>query len=572
MKVIQKIAWAIILFLGFLCLADCNRMGSLPVDEIQYDYKVKHYDQNYEINSGINIFKSKQKIVLINVSKTQTDKVVFSIHPNLVIDQILLQDTVDRQIKIINRKLIGTRKWSDLNEKDFSIFEIQVYENIKPDQQIVFFIDYHLRPEAIADVPKNNIWLLTVTPKASYAIGPVTGNNPIFGRNVSAPFELSIKYPEGNLSCVPGQLISSKKDSGYIIDKYSSKISNIPTFSCAPYKKIVRKKGDVAVEFYMYPRQKYREEMIDYTFKVVNLYFNVFGNNGTSTYRFGTVGKINATHHGGENKGNAIYLPDLVTKNYIESEEGKGIFKFYVNHEIFHNWNLFYVQWSGKLYEWFGEGGANFIAAWAFEQLEGEEVGGVARKYFMEQFSQNKGYNSAKTLEDVKKTGPTERALIYGYGALVWEQLRQKLGDEAFFAGLGNFFKQYGFKDLTYLNFLESLQAETTVNVESYLKQWIKENAKIKLSVDDVEIQKKNGFYQTDIEISVSSDKNYELFTSIGYKTVSQTRVQTVPVHVSVKGNHRFTLNTEQKPIYFQLDPYFKVPRINLDNCEWVSK
>ncbi len=147
----------------------------------------------------------------------------------------------------------------------------------------------------------------------------------------------------------------------------------------------------------MYPRQKYREEMIDYTFKVVDLYLNVFGNNGTSIYRFGTVGKINATRSGGENKGNAIYLPDLVTKNYIESEEGKGIFKFYVNHEIFHNWNLFYVQWSGKLYEWFGEGGADFIAAWAFEQLEGEESGGAARRYFTERFSQEKGYSSAKT-------------------------------------------------------------------------------------------------------------------------------------------------------------------------------
>ena len=374
MKVIQKIAWAIILFLGFVCFTTCNRMRTLPVNATQYDFEVKHYGQHYEINPDINIFKSKQKIVLINVSKTQTDKVVFSIHPNLVIDQILLKDSVDRQIKVKNRKLIGTRKWSDLSENDFSIIEIQLLENIYPDQQIAFFLDYHMRPEAIIDVPKNNIWLFTVTPKTSYAIGPFSGNNPIFGRNLAAPFELSIKYPEGNLSCVPGHLISSKKDSGYIIDKYSSKIPNIPTFACAPYEKVVRKKGDVAVEFYLYPQQKYTEEMIDYTFKVVDLYFNVFGYNGTNTYRFGTVGKINSTRPGGENKGNAIYLPDLVTKNYFESEEGKGFYKYFVNHEIFHNWNLFYVRWSGKLYEWFGEGGADFIAAWAFEQLEGEET------------------------------------------------------------------------------------------------------------------------------------------------------------------------------------------------------
>jgi hypothetical protein len=47
--------------------------------------------------------------------------------------------------------------------------------------------------------------------------------------------------------------------------------TNTPTFACAAYKKIVRKKGDVAVEFYLYPGQKYTEKMIDYTFKVVGL-------------------------------------------------------------------------------------------------------------------------------------------------------------------------------------------------------------------------------------------------------------------------------------------------------------
>jgi len=570
--VIRKIALAIIIFLGFFCLTNCNRMGGLPANATQYDFKVKHYDQYYEFNPDVDIFKSKQKIVLVNASKTQTDKLFFSIHPNLLIDQLLLRDTLGKPIKIKNRKQLGTRKWSDLNENYFPIIEVQLLGNIYPDQQIVFFLEYHMRPEAIIDVPKNNIWLLTVTPKVGYAIGPFTGNSPIFGRNVAAPFELSVKYPKGYLSCVPGELISSKEDLGYIIDKYTSKISNIPTFACAPYKKILRKKGDVAVEFYLYPGQKYTEEMIDYTFKVVDLYFKVFGNNGTSTYRFGTVGKNNATRPGGENKGNAIYLPDLVTKIYLKSEEGKGFYRLFVNHEIFHNWNLFYLRWSGKLSEWFGEGGANFIAAWASEQLEGEKTGCIARKSFIENFSKNKGYNSAKTLEDVQKTGPTDRALIYHYGALVWEQLRQKLGDEAFFAGLGNFFKQFGFKDVTYRDLLENLQAQTTVNVGSYLNQWIKENAKIKLSVNDVEIQKKNGFYKTDIEISVSSDKNYELFTSIGFKTAPQEELQTIPVHLSRKGDHKLTLNTEQKPVYIQLDPYFRVPRINLDNCEWISK
>ena len=72
MKVIQKVAWAIILFLGFFGLTNCNRMRTLPANSTQYDFEVKQYGQYYETNPDINIFKSKQKIVLTNVSKTQT--------------------------------------------------------------------------------------------------------------------------------------------------------------------------------------------------------------------------------------------------------------------------------------------------------------------------------------------------------------------------------------------------------------------------------------------------------------------------------------------------------------------
>ena len=88
MKVIRKIASAIIIFLGFFCLTNCNRMGALPANATQYDFEVKHYDQYYEFNPDLDILKSKQKIVLVNASKTQTDKLVFSIHPYLVIDQM----------------------------------------------------------------------------------------------------------------------------------------------------------------------------------------------------------------------------------------------------------------------------------------------------------------------------------------------------------------------------------------------------------------------------------------------------------------------------------------------------
>ena len=569
MKLIKHIG----VIASFLLITACHAVPwNIQATNVEYRFKVKHYEQHYEINPESKIFKSKQNIALTNASGSATNKIAFSLHPDLMIDQITVKDVNDREIQIKQTKRIGSRKWMDLNEKKFPIFETQVLETIKPNQKIVFDIHYHLNPEAIKDIPKENIWALTISPKTSYAIGPYTGNNPIFCRNLIAPFNLSIKYPAGNYSCVPGRLVFSKKEAGYVIDTYKSDLPNIPTFSCAPYKKIERKKDDITVAFYLYPQQKYDEEMIDYTFNVVKLYSYVFGDNGTKSYRFGTVGRINSKRSGGENKGNAIYFPDLVTKNYMETKEGKTYYKFFVNHELFHNWNLFYVRWSGKLYEWFGEGGANFVAAWAYDRIESEEIGALARRHFLEQFIKNKGYRSVKTLEYVNKSGRSERALMYYYGALVWEQLRQKLGDEGFFTALADFFKKYGFRNAKYEDFLECMQAKTTVDVKSYLDQWIKHNAKIKLSINHVQIQQKANAYETAVEIKVNSNKDYELFTSLAYKTSAQAELQKVPVHLTRKGKHTFTLTTEKKPVFIQLDPDFGVPRINLDNCQWVSK
>jgi len=557
-----------------------------PLEEkpLPRDFRVEKYTQYYEIDPARNTLKSKQKIDLMNASEEETNKMVFTLHPNLVIDHVMIRDFSGKEMSKERWSKVGVRRiqriWAGTSTDQFPVYEILTSKTIAPRQRLSFEIAYHLDPSFIVDNPQE-MYELTVSEKATYAIGPLTGHNPFFGRNIGAPFFLQIKHLKELYTCAPGNLISSKEENRFLIDTYESKIPNIPTFSCARYKRTAREGENHRLEYYAYLDQEVTEAMVDFTFRVIDLYSKSFGDNGTREYRFATVGKANSMKPGGENKGNTIFLTDFYTRLrnswllnllvsiYTGGLSGETADSLFISHELYHNWNLFYVRWSGDLYEWFGEGGANFASAWAVEQVVGPEAGAQARKHFLKQFIRNKGYEARHPLESVEKTGKAERALMYYYGAIVWEQLRRKMGDDSFFTALREFYAENGFKETTYEDLVASLQERAGFDVRKFLSQWTNENAKIKLSIGDVDIQPQGTGFRTRVELKVESEKDYDLVTTIGYQTSRKETLTIVPINIREKGKHVRRLDTRKRPTLIQIDPQYSVPRINLDNCTW---
>ncbi|MDP6038234.1 MAG: M1 family aminopeptidase, partial [Candidatus Latescibacteria bacterium] len=287
---------------------------------------------------------------------------------------------------------------------------------------------------------------------------------------------------------------------------------------------------------------------------------------GTKTYRIAYV-EVHGSTISGESKGNAMYFAYRGAGPQW-NEQAKLSFMQLISHELFHNWNLWSIQWNGKLYEWFVEGGAGFMSAWACENILGREAGGNIRLGFAEGYSK-RGNNAIRTLENAQKTGDAERALIYSYGALVWEQLRQKLGDEAFFSGLADFFNTSRYQSTGYRDLFASLQAHTKVSVGQYLNQWVKNNAKIDLSISDVRVQQSGNTYETTVKFNVESERDYEIFTALAYKTSVTGEMTYVEVHTTQKGIQSLSFSSDQSPIFIQLDPDFRVPQIELNNDSW---
>jgi len=327
-------------------------------------------------------------------------------------------------------------------------------------------------------------------------------------------------------------------------------------------------------EYYLYPGQPFFDEMASLTAQFIQLYTSVLGDLETDTYRFGTVGAHGSGSPAWENKGNAIYFTDLATRYYGQDAGARAMYAGFVSHELVHNWNLFSLYWSGPLAEWFGEGGANFLGAWANERLLGEEAGVAGRGHFASAYDGAhgyRGYDAKEMLVSVQKAVGPELMLIYYYGALVWEQLRQKLGDEALFDGLGNFFRRYRGQEVTYRDFLQCLQSRTDVRVADYLDQWIHHNARIDLQVGQVNVKERDERCQTEVEILVDADRDYELFTSLGYKTASQDEMVTIDLCLTRRGAHKIAFESDAKPVFVQIDPACRIPQVNLDSNTWKA-
>ncbi|MFX0124242.1 MAG: M1 family aminopeptidase [Candidatus Hodarchaeota archaeon] len=533
-------------------------------------FQILNYDLLYEIDLENTLFKSEQKIIVKNNSQKSIEEIEAILHGYLVIDSIIIKDfTTD---KTLNFKYVTTQfedqfiRWEGFEGIQYQFIKINLEKSIKPNQELLICLNVQMPAGKIKKSKPEYMWSFVVNQLVSYAVEPCSGHyfRVLYGEP-SAPFDLTIKYPEGNHSCVPGLLEFTEKENGFIIDHYRSKTPNIPAFSVAPYQRFSKNKDGLGIEFYIYSGVSLDEDLFNSLFNIVQLFYEYFGNNGTNTYKFATVGEYDSTMGGAENKGNAIYFDTRFLNEPIMA----GI----CAHEIFHNWNLFYVYFSGDLFEWFAEGGANFITAWAMEKIADVNVGALARRFFINSYINSEGFNTEKSLRNVDKIGGKKEnlTLIYYYGALVWEQLRQKIGDNAFFTGLGRFFRDYGYKNVTYKELFSCLEKETTVNIKEYLEPWINQVPKINISITSVDVIETRDNYVTKIVIQIESGMDLELMTEVAYQTSVEGELFIKPVTFTKKGLQTIVFESTLKPVSVQIDPFYRVPRVNLKNCTWIS-
>jgi hypothetical protein len=538
---------------------------------------VTAYDLFFNIDIGHQLFQSRQVISLAN-SNSARKEITFLIHPDLIIDKIGFMDAQGSPLAIagwnFGQPVFYTRL-SGTVRLDTAI--VRFSNTIAPHQDLTMQLDYHLKPERFQSGAGTNFYGLFVSAQNQRAIGFDSGAFPVIESNGAAPLKISIKYPDSELCGVPGQLVSSTTSPGFITSIYQTVRLYDPAFACAVYRKEQSSLNGIGVEFYLTPDQTYSAGMGAAALDYIKLYRQLFGDPGLSIFRFVYV-PTDLEGGGAESKGNTVYLGKQNNidnfHNFDTNPSVQDKFKALVGHEEFHDWNAYYSAWSGDLVQWWTEGGANFMSAWVGEMLWGEAYGRALRAQYSAGYNAQMPYLFPGTLESpgVILQGDTwkgESTLTYDYGALVWEQLRQKVGDFPLKAGVNDFIWQSSQQPGTYADFVQCLQRHTGVDVAAYLQQWLTHNPRIDLAIKQITIQPGGNQYTTAAVITVVSDKDYELFTSLGYKTDTSPDWITIPLHLNKQGDYAVKFSSQERPNLFQIDPDYRVPQTNYNNDYW---
>jgi aminopeptidase N len=188
---------------------------------------------------------------------------------------------------------------------------------------------------------------------------------------------------------------------------------------------------------------------------------------------------IGATRFGGMENSSAIVFPstlfelranDLMSARYDIPTRIEEV----VAHEIAHQWFGDSVTESTWADLWLSEGFATYFAGLFLEKQEGEPafrdyMQNAAARYFNYEKQRNLPIHDLETKDLMRLLNPNN----YEKGAWVLHMLRRRLGDEAFFKGLRDYYNEHRESNATTEDLRRALEKSSGKNLKEFFARWI---------------------------------------------------------------------------------------------------
>lgn len=188
---------------------------------------------------------------------------------------------------------------------------------------------------------------------------------------------------------------------------------------------------------------------------------------------------IGATQFGGmENSSAIVFASNVFDRRPNQKMSRKfGIperVESLVAHEIAHQWFGDSVTQSTWADLWLSEGFATYFAALFIEKHDGDQafrdhLKDLERRYFNYEKQRNAPIHDTSTPDLMDLLNPNN----YEKGALVLHMLRRRLGDEAFYRGLRNFYLAHASGNASTEDLRRALEHASGRNLRAFFARWI---------------------------------------------------------------------------------------------------
>jgi aminopeptidase N len=188
---------------------------------------------------------------------------------------------------------------------------------------------------------------------------------------------------------------------------------------------------------------------------------------------------IGATRFGGMENSSAIVFPSTLfeARPNQKTRERFGIsthLEEVVAHEIAHQWfgdSVTETTWADL---WLSEGFATYFAGLFVEKYDGEDafreyMHNASMRYFAYERQTNAPIHDTTTADLMALLNPNN----YEKGAWVLHMLRRRLGDEAFFKGLRDYYNAHKSANATSEDLRAALEKASGKNLKEFFARWV---------------------------------------------------------------------------------------------------
>jgi len=289
----------------------------------------------------------------------------------------------------------------------------------------------------------------------------------------TALYAVNITAPKSWVVVASGSVVGQKANAdGTVTQSYrTGPMRDFYIIASEQFQKLSAQVGETTINSYYLPADKtYGQQTLQFAKDAFRTFSQRFG-----TYPFAELDVVESPTivlAGG------IEYPGLViiTDRNYNSTAQPGRLEFVVVHEVAHQWWYSLVGNDQVRQPWVDEALANYSAIVYFEAIRGKGyASGVLQQVLRAPYEAavRNGQDAVVDQPVAAFTRQNYSSIVYSKGALFFDALRQKVGDDVFFKILQEYFRQYQYKIADGPDLLSLAEQVSGQNLQALYKEWI---------------------------------------------------------------------------------------------------
>ena len=226
-------------------------------------------------------------------------------------------------------------------------------------------------------------------------------------------------------------------------------------------------------------------------------------------------------------------------------------------HELLHNW------WGNSVYVDFETGNwCEGITAYMADHLIKEQrgQGEEYRRSTLQGYTDyvNEG-NDFPLTEFLSRHNAATASVGYGKCLMVWEMLRDKLGDETFVKGFQTFNRENKFKKASFDDIRKSFESVSGLDLKSFFDQWVKQTGSPELKLSEINVIRNNQGYKLQFTLDqIQAGDAYSLEVPVAISSANNVVKQKFQMD---QKSQSFEAQFPEQPLFISVDPQFNLFR-----------